>query len=613
MSAITDIDLQDGSATLIRLPDEVLRHIVSFCLPGDVLRNVQCLSRRFRRLAGEPLLWRYHCRVEFRYWDPKHNIQQKFMGNLNDVDWKLLYINRRKVDIETTSSLDSILERQTNRLSMFQSIADHGYDAKDTLLRHCHTDDAVEDVLARRFYATSVLDHVHRAKALAEWHKVASGENVALERALGAFDLFILHDQRGDFLEISAIFDDLAAQFRAEYPSHGQFSSRNIAIAAVKFLRSRNLTGLSSEVAYRDLQNNYIGIALQDQDHPSLPLISVAIFCILGERLGLNARCCGIPSHAHAMITPPDGATLDGKPLAPGAKHAEPMYLDPYRSDEEVPLSSLRTMLTEWGVQQRQFAELLSESSIASVILRTSRNILATVQDYRSNATSNVITGHPSISLHANPYADLDNAFYSALWAHYIFGNPLRRVGATPTQSQFIPLILERVERLFPMDAPFIEQYIMPLYMGSSNQEQWELREALRVLRAADQTPKQQRRRDQPATADVKYKIGQVFRHKRYAYTAVITGWDIECGMNSDWIAHNNVDELSRGRNQSFYHSLPFSVEDTSIRYVAEENIEIIEPDVPISLISLAGRYFKRWDKEKHVFVSNIKDEYPDD
>ena len=55
------------------------------------------------------------------------------------------------------------------------------------------------------------------------------------------------------------------------------------------------------------------------------------------------------------------------------------------------------------------------------------------------------------------------------------------------------------------------------------------------------------------------------------------------------------------------------SVEDTSIRYVAEENVEIIEPEIPISLMSLAGRFFKRWDKQRRVFVSNIRDEYPED
>ena len=54
-------------------------------------------------------------------------------------------------------------------------------------------------------------------------------------------------------------------------------------------------------------------------------------------------------------------------------------------------------------------------------------------------------------------------------------------------------------------------------------------------------------------------------------------------------------------------------VEDKSVRYVAEENIDIIKPDMPWSLLKLAGRHFKRWDGESHSFISNIKDEYPDD
>jgi F-box protein 21 len=53
-----------------------------------------------------------------------------------------------------------------------------------------------------RYYANSVLDLVHRSKALGEWGKLAKGESVALERALGAFDLFVVHDQSGDLLEV---------------------------------------------------------------------------------------------------------------------------------------------------------------------------------------------------------------------------------------------------------------------------------------------------------------------------------------------------------------------------------------------------------------------------
>jgi hypothetical protein len=54
-----------------------------------------------------------------------------------------------------------------------------------------------------RYYATAALDYVHRSEALAEWSKLAKGETVPLERALGSFDLFVLHDNYGDLLEVS--------------------------------------------------------------------------------------------------------------------------------------------------------------------------------------------------------------------------------------------------------------------------------------------------------------------------------------------------------------------------------------------------------------------------
>ena len=55
-------------------------------------------------------------------------------------------------------------------------------------------------------------------------------------------------------------------------------------------------------------------------------------------------------------------------------------------------------------------------------------------------------------------------------------------------------------------------------------------------------------------------------------------------------------------------------VEDSSTRYVAEENIQLTRPDYPAhALLTLAGKYFKRWDSTSHSFISNGKDEYPDD
>lgn len=53
--------------------------------------------------------------------------------------------------------------------------------------------------------------------------------------------------------------------------------------------------------------------------------------------------------------------------------------------------------------------------------------------------------------------------------------------------------------------------------------------------------------------------------------------------------------------------------EDGTKRYVAEENISPIHTVPAESLMKVAGRWFKRWDYQEGHFVSNIRDEYPDD
>lgn len=131
------------------LPDEILQLILFHVSPEDTL-VIQHTSRRLTRLANEPLLWRHYCRTSFNYWDPKHRIRQKFAGNVSDVDWKKIYFYRRDVDSQTTRALDGILAGQIKRIEKFERINQFGYDAKDTLLRHCATGEGVEDVLARR-------------------------------------------------------------------------------------------------------------------------------------------------------------------------------------------------------------------------------------------------------------------------------------------------------------------------------------------------------------------------------------------------------------------------------------------------------------------------------
>lgn len=356
--------------------------------------------------------------------------------------------------------------------------------------------------------------------------------------------------------KISELLDGLVLQLRAESPDVDNWPPRRRALAVVEFLRANNLTGMASELQYRDLQNNYIGIALQDSDHPSLPLISVAIFCGVAQRLGLKAHCCGFPDHVHAIVYSSPGETLDDQPLTDDPESERLMYLDPYRSDLEVPVEHLKAQLVAWGVNTEDFHRFLGDSSIRNIVLRTSRNILATVHAFRGLGGRTDNTSHPTIRLHANPFADMDNAFYSALWANFLLCSPSARPEPAE-QIRFLRMILERFEKLYPMDANLIERYVCPPFRNVATTDQWELFETLRVVRAGDSMPKQVRSRNSSVALDrVRYQVGQVFQHRRYGYTAVVIGWDVECSMNSQWMAQNQIDRLDRGRHQSFYHAL---------------------------------------------------------
>jgi F-box protein 21 len=143
---------QHDGKSLDDLPDEVLQHILYFVEPNDALLRTQLVSKRLYILSSQPLLWRYHCRFEYDYWDARHQIRKKFDGGVSEADWKALYIYRRKVEKVVGNVLGSIIESQTGRIAKYKGISVYGYDAKDPLISHCNAEEDQDDVLARRYY-----------------------------------------------------------------------------------------------------------------------------------------------------------------------------------------------------------------------------------------------------------------------------------------------------------------------------------------------------------------------------------------------------------------------------------------------------------------------------
>lgn len=143
-------------SSLDSLPEEVLHSVLYYCHPATSAALAQA-ARRFRRVADEPLLWRFYCQTHFKHWDHEHNLLDKLARPVPSVNWKALYISRHLVDRATSRLLDSILASQTGRLEKIQMVIDLGFDIKDTLLRHGSVGPDTEDYLARRYALSTTL------------------------------------------------------------------------------------------------------------------------------------------------------------------------------------------------------------------------------------------------------------------------------------------------------------------------------------------------------------------------------------------------------------------------------------------------------------------------
>ena len=312
------------------------------------------------------------------------------------------------------------------------------------------------------------------------------------------------------------------------------------ALMLAGFLRQHDLTGISGNSHYHDLQNNFIGIALRDGPHPSLPPVSVAIYCCVAQRLGIDAQPCGFPFHTLAIIKPSPGRTLDGRHAESGTP-SQQMYMDPFRSNQEVNVTDLRTQLQNLGISPSKFPELLGASSTAEIVRRSAKNIITSLQAIRRAHSP----GHL--------FPDVDGALYAAVWAVLLLPESSSSTAGVQ-RANYLSHITEIIEKYFLTDTWLIEKYIFPLVEDRTQLRQ--LQDIIRVIRTFDHMPKNVKRRTSGPLRNVQYKVGQIFHHKRYNYKAVITGWDVECAATDDWMVHMGVHELPRGKYQSFYHVL---------------------------------------------------------
>ncbi|KAJ9611606.1 hypothetical protein H2200_004790 [Cladophialophora chaetospira] len=586
---------------LTDLPDEVIQVILSFLPPISNIA-LQQTCRHFANIANEPLLWKSYCQETFKWWDIRH----VFKARLQDVSftgWKDLFAQRHTTSRATRTAVDNIVTKETGRLDSMKVILEAGYDAKQDLIDMFWNAASSPNHLAQRYWSHAALGCLHRLIAVQEWTAVTQRETVtSYERSLGAFDLFILEEQlEGDMTDIYARLRSYATSVRQAHPNIDDLSPRERATVVAQHLLDNKWIGIQDNRHYHSLDHMFLGVSLFGKNRNSVPLISAVTYCYVARQFDLRAAPCSYPFHVHALVKPPPGFDLDGNSL-PESSDKTPsklthLYMDPFNSSEPVPLSKLEAQLKfiTPTATPAQTTSYLSAASPRDLAIRAAHNILSSPSH------------DPGLPLHPiNP----NLATYAALFSLVVLpAHPL----AHPAQMrQHLAVLTQHFLEYFDLDIHLFETHVLPLAYALPDSRAY--RNLVSQLKDADHEPRTPKYRSDERNKVVDFKVGQVFRHRRRGYLAVIYGWDHYCRMQEQWITMNQVDRLPQGRNQPFYNVL---VEDESTRYVAQENVVLLGPEeiaeehinaFPIEI----GKWFKRYDPETGTFVSNVRGEYPE-
>ena len=102
-----------------------------------------------------------------------------------------------------------------------------------------------------------------------------------------------------------------------------------------------------------------------------------------------------------------------------------------------------------------------------------------------------------------------------------------------------------------------------------------------------------------PPVAEARFSIGDVVRHRLFAFRGVIFDIDPVFANSEEWYAAIPED-VRPDRDQPFYHLLAENAESSYIAYVSQQNLERDESEEPIDHPAISG-LFEPFDHGRYM------------
>ncbi|ELU05313.1 hypothetical protein CAPTEDRAFT_212049 [Capitella teleta] len=114
-----------------------------------------------------------------------------------------------------------------------------------------------------------------------------------------------------------------------------------------------------------------------------------------------------------------------------------------------------------------------------------------------------------------------------------------------------------------------------------------------------------------PRPPHVKYRVGQVIKHKKWGYRGIIVGWDPYTKAPESWIKEMHPADKPHWRKKPSYSVLVDTRDrpEPQATYVAEENIEVVTNTKVIH--PAIDDYFYKYDGAQYLPRPKYKSLYP--